>query len=97
MAHTALLLVTAKEGRGPEVIRFYQATLSGTRARPGLIGLRVIRSEDDNRKFIVIEQWDSKSDQAAYAAWRQTTPEVMAAFSEMIESFSLEWWEEIGA
>lgn len=97
MAHTALLHVTAKPGRGSEVISYYQATLSATRARPGMIGLRVVRNEEDPNKFMLIEQWDSKADQAAYAEWRATTPEVMAEFSEIIESFSLDWWEEVNA
>ena len=97
MAHTALLHVTAKPGRGSEVISYYQETLSATRSRPGLIGLRVVRNEEDPNQFMLIEQWDSKADQAAYAEWRATTPEVMAAFGEMIDSFSLEWWDEVNA
>jgi quinol monooxygenase YgiN len=97
MAHTALLHVTAKPGRGPEVISYYQATLAATRSRPGLIGLRVVRNEEDENKFMLIEQWDSKADQTAYAEWRATTPEVMAEFGDMIDSFSLDWWEEVNA
>src|SRR3546814_6837740 len=64
MAHTALLNVTAKPGRGSEVISYYRATLSATRSRPGLIGLRVVRNMEDPNRFMLIEQWDSKADQA---------------------------------
>src|SRR3546814_16951943 len=97
MAHTALLNVTAKPGRGSEVISYYRATLSATRSRPGLIGLRVVRNMEDPNRFMLIEQWDSKADQAAYAEWRATTPEVMAEFGELIDSFSLDWWDEVNA
>ncbi|MEU7479812.1 antibiotic biosynthesis monooxygenase family protein [Lentzea sp. NPDC042327] len=97
MAHTALLKVTAKPGRASDVIDFYRVTLAATRSRPGLIGLRVVREAKNPDNFMLIEQWDSKEDQAAYAAWRATTPEVSEAFSEMIDSFSLEWWDEINA
>lgn len=98
MAHTALLKVTVKPGREAEVIGFYRDTLAATRARPGLIGLRLIREEESPRNFMLIEQWDSKEDQAAYAAWREeNTPEVSVAFGELIDSFSLEWWEEVNA
>src|SRR3546814_19177401 len=94
MAHTALLNVTAKPGRGSEVISYYRATLSATRSRPGLIGLRVVRNMEDPNRFMHIEQWDSKAAQAAYAEWRATTPEVMAELGGLIDSFSLPWWAD---
>src|SRR3546814_10983015 len=78
MAHTALLNVTAKPGRGSAVISYYRATLSATRSRPGLIGLRVVRNMEDPTRFMLIEQWDSKADQAASAAWPPPPPAVLA-------------------
>lgn len=99
MAFTVILRAKAKAGRSRDVVDFYRETLAATRSRPGCIGLRVVRSADDDTEFALIEQWDDKADQQAYAAWRaETGADVMARFGELLaEPLRIEFYEEINA
>lgn len=99
MAVTVLLHVRAKSGRSRDVVEFYRETLAATRSWPGCIGVRVVRSADDETEFALIEQWDDRSDQEAYAAWRtKTNADVMARFSELLAGpLRIEFYEEINA
>ncbi|MFD7974003.1 putative quinol monooxygenase [Streptomyces clavifer] len=99
MALTVLLHAKAKSGRSHDVVDFYRETLAATRSRPGCIGVRVVRSTDDDTDFTLIEQWDDKSDQEAYAAWRtETGADVLARFGELLAGpLRIEFYEEINA
>jgi quinol monooxygenase YgiN len=99
MAFTVLLHAKAKSGRSQDVVDFYRETLAGTRSRPGCIGVRVVRSADDDTEFALIEQWDDRADQEAYAAWRtETSADVMARFGELLDGpLRIEFYEEINA
>lgn len=99
MAFTVLLRAKAKSGRSPDVVDFYRETLAATRSRPGCIGVRVVCSTDDDTEFALIEQWDDKADQEAYAAWRaETSADVMARFGELLAApLRIEFYEEINA
>ncbi|SCX44338.1 Quinol monooxygenase YgiN [Klenkia marina] len=99
MAFTVLLRATAKSGRGQDVVDFYRETLAATRSRPGCIGVRVIRSIDDDTEFALIEQWDTKADQEAYVAWRtETSADVLVRFGELLaRPLTIDSFEEINA
>jgi quinol monooxygenase YgiN len=99
MAFTVLLHAKAKSGRSDDVVDFYRETLAATRSRPGCIGVRVVRSADDDTEFALIEQWDDKADQEAYAAWRnETGADVMARFSELLAGpLRIEFYEDVNA
>lgn len=99
MAVTVLLHAKAKSGRSHDVVDFYRETLAATRSRPGCIGVRVVRSTDDDTDFTLIEQWDDKADQEAYAAWRaETGADVLARFGELLAGpLRIEFYEEINA
>ncbi|WP_032392176.1 putative quinol monooxygenase [Rhodococcoides fascians] len=99
MAFTVILHAQAKPGRSHDVVDFYRETLAATRSRPGCIGIRVVRSADDDTAFALIEQWDDKRDQEAYAAWRaETGGEVMAQFGELLAApLRIEFYEGINA
>lgn len=99
MAFTVLLHAKAKSGCRDDVVDFYRETLAATRSRPGCIGVRVIRSADDDTEFALIEQWDDKADQEAYAAWRtETSTDVMARFGQLLAGPArIESYEKINA
>ena len=99
MAFTVLLYAQAKPGRSHDVVDFYRETLGATRSRPGCIGVRVVRSADDDTEFVLIEQWDHKANQEAYAAWRtETSADVMVRFGELLAGpLKIEFYEEINA
>jgi quinol monooxygenase YgiN len=99
MAFTVILHAKAKPGRSHDVVDFYRETLAATRSRPGCIGLRVVRSADDDTEFALIEQWDDKGAQEAYAAWRtETGGDVMAQFGELLAApLRIEFYDEINA
>ncbi|WNG81721.1 antibiotic biosynthesis monooxygenase [Mycobacterium sp. ITM-2016-00316] len=99
MAFTVLLHAKAKSGRSDDVVDFYRETLAATRSRPGCIGVRVVRSADDDTEFALIEQWDDKADQEAYAAWRaEAGADVMVRFGELLAGpLRIEFYEEINA
>jgi quinol monooxygenase YgiN len=88
MAFTVILHAKAKPGRSHDVVDFYRETLGATRSRPGCI-----------TAFALIEQWDDKRDQEAYAAWRaETGGDVLAQFGELLAApLRIEFYEEINA
>jgi quinol monooxygenase YgiN len=92
MAFTVILHAQAKPGRSHDVVDFYRETLGATRSRPGCIGIRVVRSADDDTAFALIEQ-------EAYAAWRaETGGDVLAQFGELLAApLRIEFYEEINA
>lgn len=99
MAFTVILHAKAKPGRSHDVVDFYRETLAATLSRPGCIGLRVVRRADDDTEFALIEQWDDKRDQEAYAAWRaETGGDVLAQFGELLAApLRIEFYDEINA
>ncbi|MDF2582570.1 MAG: antibiotic biosynthesis monooxygenase subfamily protein [Mycobacterium sp.] len=99
MAFTVLLHAKAKPGRSDDLVDFYRETLAATRSRPGCIGVRVVRSADDDTEFALIEQWDAKEDQEAYAAWRvETSADVMERCGELLAGpLRIAFYEEINA
>ena len=54
---------------------------------------------DDDTEFALIEQWDDRADQEAYAVWRtETSADVMVRFGELLDGpLRVEFYEEINA
>jgi heme oxygenase (mycobilin-producing) len=48
------------------------ATLAGTRAFPGCLGVTVLIDSDDPAHVVVYETWESIERDRAYRAWRAT-------------------------
>ena len=80
IVHLELQLDPARLDEAAGVIR---ETLEATRAWPGNEGLEVIVDDADPARVIVVEQWASTADHAAYAAWR-LTPEGAHHLSEVV-------------
>jgi quinol monooxygenase YgiN len=70
VAITAILDLQLKAGSleaAPEVIH---ATLTGTRAFPGCLGVTVLVDADDPAHVVLYETWESIEHDRAYRAWR---------------------------
>jgi len=80
IVHLALHLDPAKLDLAPALLN---ETLVATRAWPGNEGLEIIVDDADPAHLIVVEQWATAADHAAYAEWR-TTPEGVSRLGEIV-------------
>lgn len=71
MSMTVLLELTLRDdAEGAEDI--IRETLAQTAAFDGNESLEVLVDDDDPKKLVVVEIWESTAHHAAYDAWRQT-------------------------
>lgn len=72
MATTAILDRQLKAGSLETAHEVIRATLTGTRAFPGCLDVRVLVDSDDPAHVVVYETWESIEHDRAYRAWRAT-------------------------
>jgi quinol monooxygenase YgiN len=74
VAITAILDLQLKADSLETAPKVLHATLTGTRAFPGCLGVTVLVDRNDPAHVLVSETWESIERDQAYRAWR-TTPE----------------------
>jgi quinol monooxygenase YgiN len=84
MSMTVLLELTLRE-RTPHAEAILRETLAQTGAFDGNVSLEVLVDDDDSRKLVIVEIWESTAHHAAYDAWRQT-PEGSSHLSTITEA-----------
>jgi quinol monooxygenase YgiN len=72
MAVTALLDLQLKPDALESAHAILHATLTGTRAFPGCLGVTVLVDSADPAHVVVSETWESIERDQAYRAWRAT-------------------------
>ena len=70
MAITAIVDLQLKVGSLETAHQILHATLTGTRAFPGCLDVRVLVDSDDPAHVILYETWESIEHDRAYRAWR---------------------------
>lgn len=73
MAHTVLLELNCKPGKGKEFLPALVAALAETRARKGAGAMEPYVDADNPDRLLVWEKWDSRADQESYLQWRMET------------------------
>ncbi|MEH6502374.1 MAG: antibiotic biosynthesis monooxygenase [Cycloclasticus sp.] len=53
-----------------ELLSFFAAILPDTRAFQGCQSVVITSNEDDLHNIVLLEKWDSRSDQESYMGWR---------------------------
>lgn len=72
MAITAILDLELKADSLEKANQVLHATLTGTRAFPGCLGVTVLVDSDNPAHVVVYETWESLEHDRAYRAWRAT-------------------------
>ena len=72
MAITSILDVQLKADSLENAHAILHATLTGTRAFPGCLGVTVLIDSDDPAHVVLYESWESIEHDRAYRAWRAT-------------------------
>jgi quinol monooxygenase YgiN len=72
VAITAILDLELKADSLEKANRVLHATLTGTRAFPGCLGVTVLVDSDNPAHVVVYETWESLEHDRAYRAWRAT-------------------------
>jgi quinol monooxygenase YgiN len=70
VAITAILDLQLKADSLETASRVLRATLAGTRAFPGCLGVTVLVDNDDPAHVVVYETWESIEHDRSYRAWR---------------------------
>jgi quinol monooxygenase YgiN len=72
VAITAILDLELKADSLEKANQVLHATLTGTRAFPGCLGVTVLVDSDNPAHVVVYETWESLEHDRAYRAWRAT-------------------------
>jgi quinol monooxygenase YgiN len=72
VAITAILDLELKADSLEKASQVLHATLTGTRAFPGCLGVTVLVDSDNPAHVVVYETWESLEHDRAYRAWRAT-------------------------
>jgi quinol monooxygenase YgiN len=70
VAIIAILDLQLKAGSLESAHEVLHATLTGTRAFPGCVGVAVLIDSDDPAHVVLYETWESIEHDRAYRAWR---------------------------
>jgi heme oxygenase (mycobilin-producing) len=72
VAITAILDLELKADSLEKANQVLHATLTGTRAFPGCLGVTVLVDSDNPAHVVLYETWESLEHDRAYRAWRAT-------------------------
>jgi quinol monooxygenase YgiN len=72
MRITAIFEIRLKAGALDAAAAVIEGAVQETRAFPGCESVDVLQARDEPERLIVIEQWASADDDAAYRRWRAT-------------------------
>ena len=72
MAISAILELQLKADSLDTAHQLLHQTLTGTRARPGCLGVTVLIDDNDPAHVVLVETWESPEADQAYRAWRAT-------------------------
>jgi quinol monooxygenase YgiN len=67
------LLFKCQPGMGESLLAAFTASLGDTRAFDGCVSVATFIDSDNPDTIMLIEDWDSRSQQEAYLAWRVET------------------------
>ena len=88
VAITAILDLQLKADSLATAHQVLHATLTGTRAFPGCLGVTVLIDSDDPAHVVVYETWESIERDRAYRAWR-ATPEGASGLGSILAARKL--------
>jgi quinol monooxygenase YgiN len=81
----------------PEAVDKFISTLEAmfheTRLRPGFRTIRLLRSESDSARFILIEEWDEAQNFHDYVAWRTGRGEMEGFIAMVTEPPQIDIWD----
>jgi quinol monooxygenase YgiN len=72
VAITAILELQLKADAVDTAHQVLHATLAGTRAFPGCLGVTVLVDDQNPARVLIVERWESMDSDRAYRAWRAT-------------------------
>ena len=73
MAVMVLLTITTNESDVDSFKALMDEILPDTRAYKGCQEIVSYQNQDDGRNFVLVEQWDTRTDYEKYVAWRTET------------------------
>src|ERR1700722_2306648 len=86
---TVTLLFKCQPGKGADLLAAFTASLGDTRTFDGCISVKTFVDADNPDTVLLIEEWDSRSQQEAYLNWRVESGMVEMLAPVLAEPFEM--------
>jgi quinol monooxygenase YgiN len=88
---TVTITLLAKDRE--QTLKILAQTLPATRTYEGCQYCHTLTQVDHPHEIILIQGWDTRSNQAAYFQWRQETGDRQALIDTLMEPPTVKFWE----
>jgi quinol monooxygenase YgiN len=90
---TVTLLFKCQPGKGADLLEAFTTALVDTRAFDGCVSVKTYVDADNRDTIILIEEWESRSQQEAYLTWRVESGMIEMLAPILAEPFEMHYFE----